>query len=121
MKRSRKLSLPFVFLILISSVIFMTMTAGTKPLASPPTEKTSIHATCWCVISKDDLRGFKNKAGVLKDLTSSITQDFNFQTEPDQEACRFRCGIAAKGFIKDQGIAAAACAANADNLSTIRA
>jgi len=120
MKRSGKLSLLLVCSAFISSVAFMTLEAGTKSATSRPKElATGLNAHCWCVISKDSL--MYHATGVLKDLTGEVNKTYTFQGQSQQDDCQDKCQKKAHGYIKDQSIAAMACAANAADHTDIMA
>jgi hypothetical protein len=110
-------SLALFSLTFIAVAIFPPMTVKTKW----PVKSTSLSATCFCKISKDDLRGRTTATGVIKDLTGEVNKTFLSQGSGQQDTCHNRCQMTAAKYVKDQSIAASACAAGVQDYTTIRA
>lgn len=82
-------------------------------------------ATCFCVISKDDLNGHKSRSGVCQALDSNVNWSYSGATpqkEANQHDCDVnRCAPTANGFVGLQSVATACCAIGATNGTIIRA
>src|ERR1043165_6764150 len=120
MKRSRKLSLLLFSLVFISSVTFVTLEAGTTP-PSRPREATSLSATCWCKISKDDLWSKSSATGVLLDLTPQVNKSYYTQSDNNQKECESLCRSKAYNHFHDFDIAQSACASGVPSGTRIQA
>src|SRR5690349_1633563 len=107
MKLSRKLSVLFASLIFISVLTCMALEAGTKS-QSRLIERTSFSATCFCKISKDDLRGKTSATGVVKDITGEVNKHYTGiyqQSEENQDSCKLDCKTIASTYIQNQSLA----------------
>ncbi len=79
----------------------------------------SLSATCFCKISKDRLDGVVTATGVIKDLTGEVNKTYTFQGETQQGMCKGECSNTANKYVKSQAVAAAACAANVPDSTSI--
>jgi hypothetical protein len=104
-------------------VVLLTTLMPDAKVTTADAGREMLAATCFCKISKDDLRGQRTASGVVMDLTGDVNKTYTGvyqQHEDNQVDCKKLCKTAAEAYTK-QNIANASCAAGVSDNSWINA
>lgn len=108
----------------IAFVLVVTLAPAAKSPQTQPRVGRPPSATCFCLISYDDLTNKKTQSGVCKDLTAELGVTYtglNPQKDANQTDCNSKCQTLAATYQGNPGMAACACAAGKPSGTLVRA